>query len=453
MKRTRCYFSLIKHCSGQPLCRSQPRLQELHLASCDQKLPLLHFLTARHVQGTCSRLAYSTSVEETLDPEAESELPPPPTRTVSVDPETSVNLNIRTQSNDPAKHTSDDEGLFYTVPKEEYEKYVQDGQWHTFHRQVKTFQECAIMVRRPALDLFRMVDSLNLSLPPARFLFYGPQGNGKTVTLAHVVHKYAKEGWLTIHFPNMLNLIRYHRVVQRSYVASFYNKSRYDLTEDSGRWLAFFLEQNRELLAKFQTTKDYQWSERESTSAGTPLTDVVFLGIDRIKFAADCIGVLLKEIKAQAAEKDIKVLVAVEGVNACWKDIHSILDEAKQPVNAKHVSLLHHIRTLFEPNWVGGVCVGTLCPSVDALDEPLEDTKVPYTPQYLLKKEGFEFMDPFIPIQVPEFSNREAFNMVDYLIERKWIQRPSAKTHEGKKELIMLSNRKPKDFMEVSALW
>ncbi|WAR00397.1 hypothetical protein MAR_024769 [Mya arenaria] len=189
---------LIKHCSGQPLCRSQPRLQELHLASCDQKLPLLHFLTARHVQGTCSRLAYSTSVEETLDPEAESELPPPPTRTVSVDPETSVNLNIRTQSNDP-------------------------------------------------------------------------------------------------------------------------------------------------------TTKDYQWSERESTSAGTPLTDVVFL--------------------AQAAEKDIKVLVAVEGVNACWKDIHSILDEAKQP--------------------------------------------------------GFEFMDPFIPIQVPEFSNREAFNMVDYLIERKWIQRPS----------------------------
>lgn len=34
----------------------------------------------------------------------------------------------------------------------------------------------------------------------------------------------------------------------------------------------------------------------------------------------------------------------------------------------------------------GGVCVGTLCPSVDALDTTLDPMEVPYTPQYLLKQ-------------------------------------------------------------------
>ena len=41
--------------------------------------------------------------------------------------------------------------------------------------------------------------------------------------------------------------------------------------------------------------------------------------------------------------------------------------------------------------------------------------------------QGFQFMDPFVPILVDKFSEREAYNMVDYLIERKWIQKPQCK--------------------------
>ena len=33
-------------------------------------------------------------------------------------------------------------------------------------------------------------------------------------------------------------------------------------------------------------------------------------------------------------------------------------------------------------------------------------------------------MDPFVPVFVPQYSNKEVYSCIEYYIERMWIQRP-----------------------------
>ncbi|XP_053405783.1 28S ribosomal protein S29, mitochondrial-like [Mercenaria mercenaria] len=364
---------------------------------------------------------------------------------------TNILAKFRTEHNDPTNHTIDDEGMFYKVPHDEYEKYVQNKQWPGYNKQVKSFQESVIMVRRPALEAFDFIDNANLDYPPMKLMFYGKPGSGKTMTMAHVIHRYAKLGWLTIHFPSMIEWLRYRKTKPREYSMSSYKEGRFDYTDDAMEWLGYFKKQNAHLLQNIKTTKEYVWSQREKSLEGTELLDIIDFGISRRKYASDCIGVIFREIKLKASEKQLKVLVAVEGVNGFWKN--TTIKEQKQLVSALQVSTFQHFLKLFQPDWTNGVCVGTVCADVEALDTELDRHKTPYTPHSLLKKQGFEFMDPFIPVLVPEYSSKEAHNCIDYYIERKWIIKPRALTEEGKKELMMLSNKNPFKLMEISTWW
>lgn len=47
----------------------------------------------------------------------------------------------------------------------------------------------------------------------------------------------------------------------------------------------------------------------------------------------------------------------------------------------------------------------------------------------LLYFQGFDFMDPFVPILVPEFNYKEAHNCIDYYIDRKWINKPKCNVY------------------------
>ncbi|XP_060607679.1 small ribosomal subunit protein mS29-like, partial [Ruditapes philippinarum] len=351
------------------------------------------------------------------------------------------------------KHTLDDEGLYYLVTNDDYEKYVQNWQWAGYLKQVKTFQECAIMVRRPALDSFDIIDNANFDCPPIKLVYYGKYGAGKTMTMAHVLHRYAKSGWVTIHLPSIMEWLRYRKTKSRAFSLSSYKDNVYDYTDDAFDWLIYFKKQNGHLLQNFKTTKDYTWSLREKTLEGSGLLDIIDFGIDRRKYASDCIGVLFKEIKQLASDKKLKVLVAVEGLNGFWRNT-SIKDEERKLVNAQKVSTFRHFLNLYKPDWNNGVCIGTVCQNVDTLDEPdHEPEKVPYTPKYLLKDEGFQCFDPFVPMLVPEYSPKEAHNCIDYYIERKWIIKPRSLTEHGKKELVLLSNHNPKMLMEIAKYW
>lgn len=65
--------------------------------------------------------------------------------------------------------------------------------------------------------------------------------------------------------------------------------------------------------------------------------------------------------------------------------------------------------------------------------------------RYLLGKEGFEHMDPFVPILVSEYTPKEFKSCMDYFRERKWVQ-PLPGQDE---ELTFLSASNPYKLMTL----
>jgi len=56
--------------------------------------------------------------------------------------------------------------------------------------------------------------------------------------------------------------------------------------------------------------------------------------------------------------------------------------------------------------------------------------------------QGFEHIDPFIPVMVPELSTSEFNNMLDYYEEKRWLQKTG-----GRKELEFLTSKLPSELM------
>lgn len=53
--------------------------------------------------------------------------------------------------------------------------------------------------------------------------------------------------------------------------------------------------------------------------------------------------------------------------------------------------------------------------------------------------QGVETIDPFIPINVPEYSPLEFQNYLDYLEEMRWLQKP-----DGRDEIDFITQRNPR---------
>jgi small subunit ribosomal protein S29 len=67
----------------------------------------------------------------------------------------------------------------------------------------------------------------------------------------------------------------------------------------------------------------------------------------------------------------------------------------------------------------------------------------------MFKKKGFYYLEPFVPIEIPSYSDEEISNHLEYYKDRNWIQNPDAKTNEGKEEIIFLSGKNPTEFNRV----
>lgn len=42
--------------------------------------------------------------------------------------------------------------------------------------------------------------------------------------------------------------------------------------------------------------------------------------------------------------------------------------------------------------------------------------------RYLLGKDGFNYLDPFVPVNIPEYDKKELYSCMEYYRERKWVQ-------------------------------
>jgi small subunit ribosomal protein S29 len=79
-------------------------------------------------------------------------------------------------------------------------------------------------------------------------------------------------------------------------------------------------------------------------------------------------------------------------------------------------------------------------------DYPKHVHKIPYA---CLLFQGWEEFDPFVPVFVDVYSSQEVQTIIDYYLERKWLQHPLAGTEKARKELEFLSTRNPQTLMEL----
>ncbi|KAI0229527.1 28S ribosomal protein S29, mitochondrial [Lamellibrachia satsuma] len=352
---------------------------------------------------------------------------------------------FRTTENDPANHTENHEAMFYTIPPEHFQRWLRRGLTVNMYRMTKAFNESSVMVRQPATELIGYLQMAEYTMPVIRYLLYGEIGSGKSTSLAHVMHYCGTQGWLILHVPWAAFFNRYSREIQ----PSVYRPGRLDQPLEAAEWIAYFKQMNEPLLKQLdiKVQNTYVWNKRESSDVGTPLADVMEFGLARVKYAADVVGAILKEIRQQAAPQGFKVLVAVDGVNAFWSTTNiKVEDDRTKRHDAGNLSLVHNFKKMIRNDWSNGAVIGTL----DAYGNDA-DQRGSYLPRYVLGKEGFEWLDPHIPIYVPNYSEKEALSCLQYYIDRRWLQNPKALTEEGKEELLLLSSLNPFELYRVTA--
>jgi small subunit ribosomal protein S29 len=70
---------------------------------------------------------------------------------------------------------------------------------------------------------------------------------------------------------------------------------------------------------------------------------------------------------------------------------------------------------------------------------------------FYLTFQGFEHLDPFVPICVREYGDKELESCLDYYIDRRWLQNEQSCTEEGRKELKYLCGMNPRRLMHICA--
>lgn len=342
---------------------------------------------------------------------------------------------FRTQESDPACQSEKHLGQFYTLPPAHFRPLFPHGLPYRYQQQVKTFNEACFMVRPPALEVISYLKKADYSKPALRYLFYGLKGSGKTMSLCHAVHFCYTQGWVVLHIPDA------HLWVKncKELLPSSFNSARFDQPLQATTWLRNFRITNERFLSQIKTTQRYMWTKREFTDEGRPLGELVNQGISRVKSSSDVVGALMKELRLQSGHPgaDFRLAVAVDGVNALWGR-STIKKENKSAVDVEELTLIHNLKKLVKNDWTGGAIITTLS-QTGSLYTP----KSAYLPQELLGETGFDSMDPFIPVSVPNYSEKEFESVYLYYLDRKWLQHPQSRTEDGKKELVFLSNRNP----------
>ncbi|XP_069040775.1 small ribosomal subunit protein mS29 isoform X1 [Lepisosteus oculatus] len=340
---------------------------------------------------------------------------------------------FRTSEADPGQHSERHAGQFYTLPPAEVKTLFPHGLPPRFQEQIQTFNEACVMVREPALELIGYLKRADYSQLSLRYVLYGEKGSGKTLSLCHALHYCSSQGWVILHVPDA------HLWVKncRELLPSSSRPSRFDQPIQASQWLRNFRVTNERFLSQIKTTRQYVWSKRESTDAGRPLGELVDQGLTRVKSSSDVASALMRELRGQCGGGAFRLAVAVDGVNALWGRT-ALRKEDKSPVAPEELTLVHNLRKMLRNDWCGGAVITTVT-HTGSLYTP----RSAYLPQELLGKEGFEALEPFVPVPVSVYSQKEFESCYQYYLDRRWLQHPHSHTEEGKKELIFLSSRNP----------
>lgn len=75
-----------------------------------------------------------------------------------------------------------------------------------------------------------------------------------------------------------------------------------------------------------------------------------------------------------------------------------------------------------------------------------KESQESHFPRYLLGKEGFEHLDPFVPVEVKAYNDKEFSSVMLYYRDRLWLQ---TQDPQAEKELHFISGCNPYKLMEM----
>uniref|UniRef100_A0A1B6F8W6 Small ribosomal subunit protein mS29 n=2 Tax=Cuerna arida TaxID=1464854 RepID=A0A1B6F8W6_9HEMI len=340
---------------------------------------------------------------------------------------------VRTSQSDPTNHTMDDVGKLYTMPKGVRDKLFPKYVLPLYFEQLcDTFHETNIIVRQPAIELIDYLKRADYNRPIIRYVIYGKYGCGKTLTLIHAMNYAFNNNFIIVYVPSVWRWFHWSREV----VASERDPAILDLPLDASTWLKQFELTNAELISKLdlRLSKTQEWSPREKTVEGSTLNELVLFGINRVKYACQVIDVLLNELKNYARQNSCKVFAAIDGFNGFFQTTSRLKTPERVRLIPSNVSLTHSFRSFVNNDWNNGAAV--LVADDHATVKGHYKSHLPF---HLLQKAGVESIDPFIPINVPVYSPLEFQNYLDYLEEKRWLQKP-----EGRDEIDFVTQRNPR---------
>nr|CAG4647039.1 EOG090X05V1 [Megafenestra aurita]SVE92379.1 EOG090X05V1 [Megafenestra aurita] len=352
---------------------------------------------------------------------------------------------FRTNETNPANHCKDQDGRFYRIPEAiKKQLFTYGGLPNEYNTLSETLNELCIMVRKPSVELIDYLKKTNFDAPVPRYVLYGNTGTGKSLSLAHILHYGSTAGFILVHVPWVPNWFRKFKEVS----PSIFHPNKYDHPIESVEWLRHFITQNGPLFQKLElkTTTTYTWSKREITAEGAPLSELIDLGLNRAKYATSCIAALLDELKKSANSKQCRILVVIDGFNSFFSPRSRATRDDRSIVLPTDFVFTDAFLSITRNDWSNGAVVV----SVDPVAHPTE-LRESSLPRYLLGKKGFEHLDPFIPIEVQNYNEKEFRSQVDYYIERKWLQQLKAHTEKGRAELNFTSGKHPYSLMKLVA--
>lgn len=334
-------------------------------------------------------------------------------------------------------------------------------------------KETAIMVREPALYIIDCIKQTDFSKPVNRYLLYGEHGCGKSLSLAHLTHFGHSQGMVVLSLSHIKKwLTKYYTTAP-----STYRKGHIDHIKNSNILLKNFKQANTDRLADCVTHREYVWSVREKTPAGSPLMDIVDVGCERLPFSADALNVLLRELAINCSEGRARLMLVCDGVNSLFSD-HTLVHREKTEreyevrvevsdewtancVKVDECSVLRNIKKLFSGTWNGGVVVGSLCKGSVVektatqtrwwrhLEASMRPDTTSHRPFQLLGEEGWRAAHPFMPVEVLPYSEAELDSHIAYYVERGWMGK-ECMDMTAKQEIHFLTGRNPKDFFNFS---
>ncbi|CAH8829374.1 unnamed protein product [Trichobilharzia szidati] len=368
-------------------------------------------------------------------------------------------------------------GKFVTYSPKDYSHFMEPFLKVELTEELKAFNDLSFMLRKPALDMMKDLISIrNLqkesfnnesassesvllskrSVP--RFVLYGQPGTGISTTLAQITCFTGNSKWLIFPFTNCENFLEPSHDLSTSNEyhhnqhCQEFSGDAFDFPARSGEWLKAFLKINQTLLEEVKPviSRKVEWTKKDIMCEGTSWIDLINFGVARVKYATDCIGILLREMRSLSSTPDgPPCLLVIDGVNFMWCRGTLLHDKTlRKRITTDRLAIVHHLKRALKGDWRHGAIVTST-----NIRASWPTDREQYTPGYLLGKSGFECMDPFVPVLVENYTPSEIDAMLRFYAENQWLTNPAVFTPNGRAELIFLSDHNPLELSRVAAEW